>query len=239
MKKFIILLITVCFAAGIQSCSNDDVPSDAQASFEMRAISGASTAAARIANTGFTFTEVLAGVTEIELETLEENLDEEENGEEENEEVEFEGNFIIDLLTGTSDPEFGLSELLAGVYEEVEIEFDNILEGEKTLIVNFNFIADGSTTPTYVEFSTSQEFELEIENEAGISLDEGTINAILVTLDLDLLLSSIDFSSLTVDQDGVIRINENSNSNIMEAIFTNLEDAFEAEEDEEDEGDDD
>lgn len=223
-------------AVMIQSCGEDEnIPKDAQASFEMRAVTGSTTSPnGRVASTGFTFTEVFAGVTEIELETLEEDLEEEENGEDENEEVEFEGNFIINLLTGTSEPDFGLSELLAGVYQEVEIEFENILEGDKTLIVNFNFIAEGDTHPTFVEFSTSEEFEIEIENEAGFMLDGGAVNAILVTLDLDVLLASIDFGSIAADEDGVIRINETSNSNIMQIIVDKLEAALEVEEEDED-----
>ncbi len=239
MKRIILVALLAFTAVMIQSCGEDEnIPTNAQASFEMRAVTGSTTSPnGRVANTGFTFTEVFAGVTEIELETLEEDLEEEENGEDENEEVEFEGNFVINLLTGTSDPDFGLSELLAGVYQEIEIEFENILEGDKTLIVNFNFIPEGATNPTFVEFSTSEEFELEIENEAGFVLDGGAVNEILVTLDLDVLLASIDFSSLVADEDGVIRINETSNSNVMQIIVDKLEVALEAEEEEDDEGD--
>ncbi|WP_286748309.1 hypothetical protein [Roseivirga sp. UBA1976] len=238
MKRIILVALIAFSAILIQSCGEDENIPTAQASFEMRAVTGTTAPTrGRVANTGYTFTEVFAGVTEIELETLEEDLEEEENGEDENEEVEFEGNFIINLLTGTSDPDFGLSELLAGVYQEVEVEFENILEGDKTLIVNFNFTPEGATEPTFVEFSTAEEFELEIENEAGFVLDGGTVNAILVTLDLDVLFSSIDFSSLVADEDGVIRINENSNSDLMQEIVEKLEVALEAEEEDEDDED--
>ena len=241
MKRIILVALVAFSAILIQSCGEDgNIPTDAQASFEMRAVTGTSASAGgRVANTTYTFTEVFAGVTEIELETLEEDLEEEENGEDENEEVEFEGNFIINLLTGTSDPDFGLSELLAGVYQEVEVKFENILEGDKTLLVNFNFNSEGATEPTYVEFSTAEEFELEIENEAGFILDGGMVNSILVTLDLDVLFASIYFSSLVADEDGVIRINENSNSELMQEIVEKLEVALEAEEDNEDEEEDD
>ncbi|WOK07210.1 hypothetical protein RT717_01065 [Imperialibacter roseus] len=239
MKRTILVALMAFAVVLIQSCGEDEnIPTGAQTGFEMRAVTGTTgSTSGRVANTGYTFTEVFAGVTEIELETLEDNLEEEENGEDENEEVEFEGNFVINLLTGTSEPDFGLSELLAGVYQEVEVEFENILEGDKTLIVNFNFTAEGATEPTYVEFSTSEEFELEIENEAGFVLDGGTVNSILVTLDLEVLFASIDFSSLVADEDGVIRINENSNSDLMHEIVEKLEEALEAEEEDEDDED--
>lgn len=239
MKKTILITLVAIVAFMAQSCGEDaNLPTEAQASFELRAVTtSSSTTGGRIANSGYTFTEVFAGVTEIELETLEEDLDEEENGESEDEEVEFEGKFVINLLTGTSDPDFGLAELVSGIYQEVEVEFDSILEGNNTLIVNFNFIPEGATDTTFVEFSTAENFEIEIENEAGFVLDGGMVNSILVTLDLDVLFASIDFSALVADQDGVIRINENSNRELMESIVEKLEIALDAEEEEEDEED--
>lgn len=240
MKHTILVVLLAISAIMMQSCGDDNLPTEAMASFEMKAVTNASTLATsgRVEAAGYTFTEVFVGVTEIELETLEENREEEENGESEDEEVEFEGNFIIDLLTGVSDPDFGFTELLSGVYEEVEIEFENILEGNNTLIAKFHFTPEGSTEPTFVEFSTAEEFEIEIENEAGFVLDGGMLNSILVTLDLDVLFASIDFSSLQAGEDGVIRINEHSNSALMESIVEKLETALEAEELDDDDDDD-
>ena len=227
-----------------QSCAEDEtistITNEAQASFEMRATTTTpANAGGRLANTGYTFTEVYAGVTEIELETLEENQQEDALGEDENEEVEFEGNFVINLLTGTSDPDFGISTIQPGVYEEVELEFENILEGNKTLIVNFNYTPAGATEPTFVEFSTAEEFELELENEAGFVLDAGMVNPILVTLNLTELFAAVDLSTLMADEDGVIRINETSNSSAMDSIVEKLEVALEAEEDDDEDDDDD
>ena len=242
MKKTILVAFVALAAFIFQSCGDGaNVMTEAQASFEMKAVSGtAAPAGGRAAATGLFFTEVYAGVTEIELETLEEQSEEEENGgESEDEEIEFEGNFIINLLTGTSDPDFGMSELLAGVYQEVEIEFDNILDGGNTLVANFYFVADGTTDTTFVEFSTEEEFEIEIENEAGYVFDGGIVNSILVTLDLDVLFGAIDFSALAVDGDGVIRISEDSNQSVMENIVESLEDALEAEEEDEEDDDED
>lgn len=242
MKQTILIAFFSISILMIQACGEDeDLPTNAQASFEMKAVSNTSTLAnGRVEAVGYTFTEVFAGVTEIEFETLEEEEEEEANGgESEDEEVEFEGNFVINLLTGTSDPDFGLAELLSGVYQEVEMEFDNILEGEKTIVVNFYFIAEGSTDTTFVEFSSAEELEIEIENEAGFVLDDSVVNLILVTLDLDILFGSIDYNTLAVDEDGVIRINEDSNSEFAHSIIESLEEALEAEEEEEDDEDDD
>ena len=89
---------------------------------------------------GLVFSEILIGVTELEFETLEEDQREEEDdaydgdhrdGEMENEEIEFEGEFVVDLIHGTSTPDFGIADILPGLYEEMEIEIGPVLEGGK------------------------------------------------------------------------------------------------------------
>ena len=238
MKKITLVSALAISVSLIQSCddSSDDnnpITNEAQANFEMRAVttqSNLSPVEGRVTATGYTFTEVIAGVTEIELETLEEKNQEAANGyEDEDDEIEFEGNFIVNLLTGTSDPDFGLSEILPGIYEEVEVSFENILEDNNSLIAKFYKVTDGSPDTTFVEFATEEEFEIEIEDdEEGFVLDNGTITSIFVTLDLDVLFGAIDLNSLIPDQDGVIRINEDSNSEVMENIIDKLEEALDS-----------
>ncbi len=243
MKKSIIILLVGLIATFSQSCNSDeDIPSDALVSLEMKAATTQSQVVSpggRIAENGYYFTEVKVGVTEIEFETVEEQKEEAENGEEaEDDEIEFEGNFIVDLLAGTSDPDFDFSALLPGIYKEIEIELENIVDG-KTIVANFYFITPGTTDTTFVEFSTAEELELEVENEQGIILDEGTMNDVLVTLDLDLLFASIDFSAYTPDENGVIVISDDTNQELMSSILETMEDAFEADEYEDDDDDDD
>ncbi|MEQ8522155.1 MAG: hypothetical protein RIC15_08385 [Vicingaceae bacterium] len=245
MKKLLFTIQLAFLAILIQSCGGEEnLPAATQTGFELKAVTTQSMTApgGRMAQTGVTFTKVLIGVTEIEFETLEEQSEEAENGgESEDEEVEFKGNFIVDLLTGTSNPTFGLSEIAPSVYEKVEIKFDNIIDGEKTLIAEFYYTPEGAIDPVFVEFSTSEELELEIENDLGFTLDEGAINSFLVTIDLDILFASVDLSTLVVSEDGVIRINEDSNADVMEMIVEQMEDSLDAEEededDEEEEGD--
>lgn len=247
MKSISKIVAMLLLAVVFQSCETDpavdNMQLDTQANVEMRAISGQSPLinGRTISEMIPVFTKVTAGVTEIEFETLEEQMeDSDKEYDYDSDEIEFEGRFEVNLLTGESTPDFGLSSLLPGVYEEIEIEFDDILEGGHTLIAQFYFADSSSNDTTFVEFTTSEEFELELENDNGFIVDEGTINSVLVTLDLDVLFGAIDFGSAVVDEDDVIRINKDSNQGLANLIVSRIEQAMDADDyDEDDEDDDD
>ena len=59
----------------------------------------------------------------------------------------------------------------------------------------------------------------------------------MVLLDLDVLLSSVDLSTAEADDDGVIRVNDSSNSKLALQILSRLEDSCEAGEDADDDDD--
>ncbi|RED93903.1 DUF4382 domain-containing protein [Marinoscillum furvescens] len=251
IKNLIAVITLIATAIMFQSCTEDEVGAEStgQAQMEMKAVTtNGTTSSGRTLTTGFTFTEVMVGVTEIEFETLEEEeLEEGEDGEEveaEDEEIEYEGRFIVDLLAGTSNPDFGLAALSTGTYQEIEVEMEPILEGNQTVRIKL-FFEDASTSDTvYVEFETSEELEFEFEDESGFTIDAGAVNAILIQLDLDKLFAGVDLSSATADEDGVIRITDTSNEQLTDMLVDKLEDAMEAEEedeedDEEDESDND
>lgn len=247
MKKQIkLILLGLILTVGIlfQGCGNE--PGLSKVNLEMKATSSLSTInpSGRLQNTGVVFTEAYIGVTEIEFETLEEEATEgsgnmedlDGDGEDDNEKIEFEGNFRVDLLTGISSPDFGEADLAAGIYEELEFEMEPILDGDVTIFVAFDYTPDGATEATRFEYSNSQEMEYELENETGFTLDEGSINQILVVVDLDAMFAGIDFNLATADMDGIVRINENSNSGIASTIEQNLKDFMDGGEDEDGDG---
>jgi hypothetical protein len=243
--KIFVFVSLIILGNIIQSCSDSSEPALAQARLEMKAVSAQSTIkSGRVQATGLVFTQVLIGVTEMEFETFEENdkedsgefEDNDHDGEDDNEEIEFEGNFVVDLISGTSNPDFGLADLAPGIYEEMEIEMGPILEGGNTIFVAFNYVPDGTTDTVYVEYSDSHEIEFELESEAGFSIDAGTVNRMLILINLDALFASVDLSSATADNDGVIRINSTSNESLASAIESNLDTMMEGGEDEDDDG---
>lgn len=241
MKKTILGFL---IAAGIilGSCSENDAPSNAKVQLEMKATTSLSkiNASGRAMATGLIFRKILVGVTELEFETLEENHLEEENdaedgddhdGEQENEEIEFEGPFVVDLIQGTSTPDFGVADLLPGLYEEMEIEMGPVLDGGISLFIAFELPREGADA-LKIEYSNSNKIEMEIETDAGFQVEGGALNQFLILFDLDSLFSGIDFNQAVVDADGIIRINASSNADLAALVEANLNHTLEAGEDE-------
>lgn len=237
------LLMLIAGSLWLVGCNNDDVATEG-VKLQMKAVASVSTINdGRVNATSLEFNEVLLGVKEIEFETLEEddqedidddNDGENDDGEDDDEEIEFEGSYVVDLINGTSTPDFGLATLQPGVYEEIEIELGPVLPNNNTVFIAFTYTPDGGSA-VEVEFSTKKEIEFEIEDETnGFQLDANTLTNILVLLDLDVLFSSVDLSTAEADGDGVIRINDTSNSKLVLQILSKLDDSCEAGEDSDD-----
>ena len=262
---FILLIVT--------SCGENVDPAKGDINIQMKAVTelAAINANARTAEMDIEFTEVILGVTEIELEGWSDydddhngssDDDSDDNGDDDGDddhsgsnhddsdddsdddgddnsdyhddfEIEFEGRFVVDLLNGTSDPDFGISSVFPGEYKELEIKVSPILDDGNSISIKFNIKQEGSD-PLLVELSTSKAFELEIEHDGGIQVDVSSINQILVLFDLDEILANLDLSSLDPDEDGVVRINENSNSAALLSIWQSFHYAFDACEDNDD-----
>ena len=232
-------LISCCMMLG--GCTESDAPAAAKLQLEMKASTSLSkiSSPGRSMASGLVFGEILIGVTELEFETLEEDQREEaddahdgedHDGEMENEDIEFEGAFAVDLIHGTSTPDFGIAEILPGLYEEMEIEIGPVLEGGKSVLIAFE-IPQQDADPLKFEYSYSGELEIEIERDAGFHLDGGSLNQMLVLFNLDLLFGNIDFSQAVADADGIIRIHSASNADLASLIMANFHAAFEAGED--------
>jgi hypothetical protein len=245
LLKKTVLTLFIGLVMIMQSCSTND-PALSDIKLEMKATTALSTInpSGRLANTGLVFTEVVIGVTEIEFETFEENEaedsgeieDNDGDGEDDNEEVEYEGNYVVDLIAGTSNPDFGQADIAPGIYEEMEIELSPILEGDITMFAAFDYTPDGAVDPVRYEYSTDAEMEYELEPEGGFFLDEGALNQMLVLIDLDAMFANIDLNTATADIDGVVRINGSSNADLAAQIASNLEDVMEGGEDEDGDG---
>jgi hypothetical protein len=244
--KMRVLLMLIVGSLWVGGC-NDDESTAEGIKLQMKAVTSLSTINGRTSATGLEFSQILLGVRELEFETLEEDDLEDSNddidgdnddGEDDNEEVEFEGSFVVDLINGTSTPDFGLANVQPGIYEEIEIEMGPILENSNSIFIAFSYIPDGGGSAVQVEFSFQEEIEFEIEDETnGFQLDANTLTNMLVLLDLDALFSGIDLSTAVADEDGVVRINDSSNSGITQQILSNLEDACNAGEDDDNDDD--
>lgn len=227
----------------MSGCETNDETSMTSVKVEMKAITslGSINPSGRSMMGTFEFNEFLIGATEIEFETLgeteteleDDNGDFDDDAEDDGVEIEYEGEFVIDLLSGTSEPDLGIANLQAGVYEEIEIKVAPVLPDGNSAVVSLTFTPDAGD-PVSVEFSTSLAFELEIEDDNGFQIDPNALTQVLVLFDLDVLFSNIDLSSAMVDDDGVIRINADSNTQIAAQIINNFQDSCKAGEDNDD-----
>lgn len=222
-------------AAVIIACDSSEDPSLANVDIQLRAVSsqGAINPGGRTASTSaIEFNEFYIGVTEIEFETEMDNM----GSDDDDYEIEFEGRFVVDALNGTSTPDFGIADLAPGLYHEIEIEMEPVLGGGNTLDIKATYTVNGQEYP--VEFLSDESFELEIEDDEGFMLDEGSLKSVLILIDLDILFNGVDLSVASVDGDGVIRLNDESNAGITSMIENNLENALDALDDDDDDYDD-
>jgi len=189
------------------------------------------------------FSEALLGVRELEFKLVGDDNDDDGDGDDDhdhdnsgpdggdrhdgdnddgdNDEIKFEGQFVVDLIAGTSTPDFGVAEIVPGVYEKIEIKLIPILPDSNSVFIAFSFTkTDGDTFQ--VEFSTKKALKFEIEDDDGFQIDENVLNNILVLVDLDKLLAGIDLSQATVDANGVIKINDSSNTLILNHVLSNF-----------------
>ncbi len=159
------------------------------------------------------------------------------------EKIVFDGPFSADLVSGVTTPEIDWALIEPGLYKEVEFESENVLENDLSIVIRGTFTFDDLTQSPF-EFSTADDdFDFEVENEAGILISEGAMTDVMVLIDLTLLFDGIDLSGAIADENGVLLFTDDVNEEITELLKEKLEEIsklkFEEEEEEEDDDDDD
>lgn len=240
--KIAVMAFFVALSVLLQSCSESEDPAMAKGKVQMKATTSESTisSAGRTAASGLVFHQVLLGVRELELESEQEILIEagvsvgdDDNGDDDYE-IEFEGQFVVDLIAGTSNPDFGIADIAPGLYKEIEIKTGTYLENGNSVFVVFEYTPAGASESVVVEYSSNAEFEFEVESHSGFQFSGGDLTSILVLINLDELVGGINFEGATADDDGVVRINSSSNVSIANEIKANLHVCMKAGEDDDD-----
>ncbi len=205
MKQSVFLL-AILLIFTITSCKEDGKNAKANFSVKQKNTTLKST------NSGtFTFTKALIGISEIDLEI--------EVGATERE-IEFEGAYQFNILAGTSTPVISPMEIEPGAYHELEINVDNVLASGKSIEIAGKY--DNGNIYQF-EFSSNLNEDYDIVDENGITAASGeTINFVLY-LNIEALFSGVDFGAAVVDNDNIIRINSDSNSNLASIIENNFD----------------
>lgn len=88
-----------------------------------------------------------------------------------------------------------------------------------------------------VEFSSKTSLEFEYEDDNGFEIQEGSLKNFLVLFNTDTLFAGIDLSQATVSDDGIIRINDTTNTALANIVKNNFEDSCKGGEDDDDDDD--
>lgn len=155
-------------------------------------------------------------VTEVELEVDDDDYrdDDDQN------EIDLEGRFVVNLLTGESTPSLPVIQTLEDEYDELEIEFGEDDEDVYAFRVEGTWNDGSSDIPVVIQIDDELSFEIEDDN--GIVISESLISELIVLIDLEKALSAIDFANATV-QNGTIVIDKNNNQNIYSGIKSALD----------------
>lgn len=167
--------------------------------------------------------------------------------------IELRGPFPINLLSEEASNGLVLltTNVPNGIYEEIEFEFD-IYKGDEnefqdlrgsTIYAEGTFAMGDVNTPFVIK--SDEELEIELEYEDGGLVLDGNNSKVFIDLNLNMLVenwiqsASLDFAKATIEEDGSILIDEDTNEELLDKFEDAIEDAFEAIEDDDDDDDDD
>jgi hypothetical protein len=128
---------------------------------------------------------------------------------------------INDHMPGTSSPAMGFTATTAGVYDKLEAESAPAIDSSKTLSLKGTY-TDSTLVSYNFALSTTHRWEYEFKTDTAMTLDEGKVLNILVSIDLSKFFTGVDFSKLTLNAENVAVIDENNNSEALRIIMRNL-----------------
>jgi hypothetical protein len=132
------------------------------------------------------------------------------------------GGFIVDLLRGTSTPDFGVADVFPGTYKSIRLKLAPILPGGKSILISKTLMSEALGEEKVVEFSLEGELQIMIESTNGFTLEGGDFKQFLVLLDLNALFQWVDLVQAVPNEHGIIAINEKSNAAMAAQIKTKL-----------------
>ncbi len=202
-------------AIGLLACSDDDssLPGNHNASLLMKSGDNRLKSLESI-----TFSEAIIHVDEVEFESLEVDDDDYE--------IDFDGPFEIDLLTGKSVPEIPTTYLRPGKYEEVEVELDDDVSPNIT-IVGQAHIDEANVIDFVFRGDEDIDFEAEaedVEQPYLFEVAEGERIDIVMEFQLDEWFKGVDFTSASTNDDDVVVISKDHNQALYLQIVKNIED---------------
>jgi len=228
MKRIKRFYLVSVLAVVLFSCSSGNENDPALLSVKFEGTSS-SVSNGRVSG-GLEITEALIGVTKIEFEMEyedEHHSSSDDSGsrtshdddDDDEHEIEIKGNWVINLLDGTSEPDLPTMSIDPGQFNEIKIVLSPIIDGQYSVIFKAVYTDGDNTTP--VELMLSNEIIFKVEHNTGFVITSEKLNEIIVQLELDKWLSEIDLSSLDAEN-GKIKISIDHNSGEIEKIKINI-----------------
>lgn len=129
--------------------------------------------------------------------------------------VDIEGPFYVDLISGVSTPVIPTTGIASGLYRGISVHLGQrgshdtsslYIVGEKD---GAAFVVD-VTHPLHLMYKA---------DSAGFQVDPNTISNFTVYLDLAGTIDAVDFSGAVADSTGIIRINKDSNKDVYRSFL--------------------
>ncbi|MFO7755479.1 MAG: hypothetical protein R6V34_05815 [Bacteroidales bacterium] len=222
-RKTIITAIFGLAVIGLLSCEKDDL-NNATVQLEFNTVTTESGLKSAAANS-IMFSEGHIILESIEFET-------ETDSDSTAVEFEIESYITLDFATGETSPDLSAIQIAPGLYTEIEIEFE-LWDGTEQASIDLTGTwtdADGAEHPVRLLMPLGQEFSLEIEGE--FTVEENTSMVAQVTFDPNswfLGEAGNLLSTAVADEDGVIVISPDQNSNIYDIIEDAIDNTSEVE----------
>ena len=144
--------------------------------------------------------------------------------------IEFEGPFVVDLLSHTAKPSIETLSLPAGLYCRVELRLDRLDEDEKPQGIDASdAILDNSIRfegedkdgrPFVATLDDNEEFKIENEDD-GFFLGEAGNELFFIVFDLTAWIENVDLAS-AVDSGGIVYIDKDNNETLRSTIRSNI-----------------
>jgi len=140
-------------------------------------------------------------------------------------EIELQGPFELDLLTGTSN--IASLDLPQADYEEIEFEFDRNIDQSSDMF-NKTVVVQGTidTIPFIFWHDFEEGIEVDFENESNDITVTASLTELIINFDLNAMLSQVDLSTaINGNEDGTIEISPDGtdgNSDLAELLKEQL-----------------
>ncbi|MDF1570224.1 MAG: hypothetical protein P1P82_01235 [Bacteroidales bacterium] len=152
------------------------------------------------------------------FETVEDSLDYWENLEFYS--ASFYGPYMVNLIEGTSSPIIEIVEVEPGIYNSIEAFMGNGKGDSVSFYLSGTAINNLQSNRFEFKYSYGSVFKL--ENPSGFEIIEHQTNVIWVKIDLNNLIEVGILENAEKDNDGIIRINKESNAELIDSIIQNL-----------------